>query len=237
MQKEPQIEQKPVPARHLNEYHNDTNFRAIRRHLTSAQPMCRRVRNALIRTSGNSTRFLPHSSLERALGGNAAVLDLFRLLKQPIIEKSPERFYSILAVLCLMERPTKIKVFVDCGICDADLPLERHPHSTANDNSCLLRSTKKPDGPFVQFKKLWDATDFLRHQWSVLALKFPKPEKTRILYIEISSDVLLPYSAISRVHRRSGFGDVYKVEIHPRHHDFEVCLLFQTILGRVTHET
>lgn len=93
--------------------------------------MCRRVNAAAVKTTSDvHIKFVPHTRFEVALGGNAAIQDLFKTLKQPVPPDEQQKPQGIFIVLCLMDRPTKIRLFIKSGICDADLPLVECPYPT-----------------------------------------------------------------------------------------------------------
>lgn len=187
------------------------------RRWATAKKMCRRVNDAAVKsTSDVHIKFVPHTRFEVALGGNAAVQDFFKTLKQPVALEEQYKLQGILIVLCLMDRPTKIRLFVDSGTCDADLPLVECPYPTAEKGVKVLRSKWNTQRPYMRFKKPADTEDFLKKQWSVLAWRFPGFDGV-VFHKDFEDGMILPYLSHKLVSRKGGFGDVYKVEIQPDH--------------------
>ncbi|KAF2630599.1 kinase-like protein [Macroventuria anomochaeta] len=187
------------------------------RRWATAKKMCRRVNDAAVKTTSDvHIKFVPHTRFEVALGGNAAVQDFFKTLKQPVAPDEQHKLQGILIVLCLMDRPTKIRLFVDSGICDADLPLVECPCPTGAIGAKVLRSKGNTQRPYMRFKKPADTEDFLKKQWSVLAWRFPEFDGV-VSHKDLEDGMILPYLSHKHVSRKGGFGDVYKVEIHPDH--------------------
>lgn len=152
-----------------------------------------------------------------ALGGNSTVQNIFKPLKQPVAPEEQRNLQGILRVLCLMDRPTKIRLFVDSGIGDADLPFVECPCPTGVKGAKVLQSSQSIGNtpkPYVKFKKPADTEDFLRKQWSVLAWKLPRFDEV-VSHTDLGDGMILPYLSNKHDSRRGGFGDVYKVEIHP----------------------
>lgn len=189
----------------------------------TARKMCRRVNSAAIKTASDVyVKFVPRTRFEVVLGGETAIRDFFKTLKQPITPAIQHRLQAILVVLCLMGRPTKIKLFVESGVFDTDLPLVECPCLTGANGAKILQSRRTTSGPYVHFKKPADAEDFLRKQWSVLAWEFPNFDGI-VHHTDLEDGMILPYLTQKHVSRPGGFGDVYRVEIHPDHYSSKVC--------------
>lgn len=113
------------------------------RRWAAAKRMCRRVNDAAVKTiSDVHFKFMPHIRFEVALGGDTAVQDFFKTLKQPVEPNEQHKLRWIFVVLCLMDHPIKIKFFVESGICDADLPLVECHCRTGAKGVKVLRSKR-----------------------------------------------------------------------------------------------
>ncbi|KAK4104406.1 kinase-like protein [Parathielavia hyrcaniae] len=137
-----------------------------------------------------------------------------------------KRFQKIMAILLLIERPSRIRKFVKEGVCDADLPLV-WSEATANTKPFKrweLRRRKDPDTHLHCFDTWRQVTlrKFEERQWAVLAPFFARdlrnPKKVPH-YLIRDHQVIMPFLSWKRL-GQGGFSSVYKAEIHPDHHDF-----------------
>ena len=137
----------------------------------------------------------------------------------PIVAEECASYRKILAILHLMKRPSKIRLFVKSGVCDSDLPLADASVSTGPSVFYGLRSEKS--GSLVRFKKRADAKEFLERQWSVLVPFFHCSDGTHVPHHDFESEVILPFLSHEETAKEGGSGKVYKIEIHPDHHSFK----------------
>ncbi|SPQ24629.1 87674b28-6914-427c-8240-07f8f05b0d98 [Thermothielavioides terrestris] len=137
--------------------------------------------------------------------------------------RSDQRFQKIMAILLLIERPSRIRSFVEEGVCDADLPLVKVLTKRIPFKRWELRRRKDRETHLRCFEKWRQVTleKFEEHQWAVLAPFFARdltaPRKVPHYYLP--DQVILPCLVWER-QGEGGFGQVYKAEIHPDHHDF-----------------
>ncbi|KAK0613669.1 kinase-like domain-containing protein [Immersiella caudata] len=138
-------------------------------------------------------------------------------------------YFKIFAILVLIGWPTQIQHFVEEGVCDADLPLVRvkTPHMSLT--PWELRRKEALDTPLQCFKTdslsgLWrrhvTVRSFESTQWQFLAPFFCQDDKERPYHFELPKRAILPFTSSKRLPLTSGFGIVFKVEIHPDHHRF-----------------
>jgi hypothetical protein len=118
-----------------------------------------------------------------------------------------------------MRRPSKIRLFVNDGVCNSDLPLQEAPCPTASRSFCELRNPQS--GSSVRFKKRADAKEFLERQWSVLVPFFHGSDGTHIPHRDFGPEDILPFLSHEEAAKEGGSGKVFKVEIHPDHHSFQ----------------
>jgi hypothetical protein len=186
-------------------------------HWALARRMCRRVNNAALKTTSDvHVKFVPRSRFEAALGGKVAIQELFKTIDRSISADRQRSLHKILIVLCLMDCPSKIRLFIDSGIYDTNLPLIECPCPTGVRDVKVLRSKGNMHGSYMSFKTAADTETFLKKQWSVLAWTFPEFDRT-VSHEDFEDEVILPYLSHKHIARKGGFGDVYKVEIHPDH--------------------
>jgi len=146
---------------------------------------------------------------------------------------SPEPSYrKIFAILVSIERPSRIKYFVEEGVCDADLPLERYlpperqraPHQRSTQWELRRRSNLNTPLQCFKLKGIrWrhaTVRRFEETQWQVLA-PFLSPDERRLPHhFKIPERAILPFIKWEKLPSTGGFGQMYRVEIHPDHHAF-----------------
>ncbi|KAM7185614.1 kinase-like domain containing protein [Rhypophila sp. PSN 637] len=147
-------------------------------------------------------------------------------------------YRKILAILVLIERPTRIRQFIDEGVSDEDLPLElvempcnsalRHMgHKTwdLQRRSKTGKSGGSPSPPpplrcFTVRGKRWRNSTlrkFEENQWIMTAPFFAQDERKLLL-----PQAVLPFTSWEPIGHQGSFGRMFKAEIHPDHHGFQV---------------
>ncbi|KAK4184881.1 hypothetical protein QBC35DRAFT_37967 [Podospora australis] len=153
-------------------------------------------------------------------------------------------FTKIMAILLLMEHPSRIKYFFEEGVSDADLPFEIvYPNAESSKRRDPRRedpkrknSMRKAPGHFelrrqndpktrLRCFRTWTKQQmekFVYYQWAVLAPFFSRdPDKPRTIpHYVIPRHVIIPFQEWELITCSTGFGDVYRVKIHEDHHDF-----------------
>ncbi|KAE9579294.1 hypothetical protein CGMCC3_g4865 [Colletotrichum fructicola] len=140
---------------------------------------------------------------------------------------APKKSYlKVLAILILIERPARIKSFIDKEVCDDDLPLlMKLPRGNIGPCQFYSRLEGERDGPLECFDK-WSGQEkkaFEDHQWRVVARIFKRGEKKLVDHLKFLPHDILPFTFHGKEKRLGGFGHVNKVSIHPSHHNFEAC--------------
>lgn len=147
---------------------------------------------------------------------------------------------AIFAILVLMDRSSSIGGFVKSKVWDCHLPFksikrqqregeinERRPEEQAYYAMCDNSETLIPDDCFSGWKDC-DWETFKHKQWQTLApyFAFPTEENRRPLHYELNcSSLILPFTGDATTTQPQvpgGFADVFKVRIHPAHHDHHV---------------
>lgn len=172
----------------------------------------------LFRSTDYHAKFLPEQKIYELVDPKAVSLELKRSRKGPLGTQTPEKFCKILAILYLLNLPTKIRLFVLSGVCDEHLPFEIPPGVKRSDGTTALRSVKDETASLVFFKRLGDAEDFVKNQWSVLAHVFHPPKDTQILHDILHDDEILPFCSLKPTVRQGVSGNVFQAYIHPGHH-------------------
>lgn len=132
-------------------------------------------------------------------------------------------YRKIFAILLLIGRSSKIWPFVEEGVCDADLPLVKVQWRDKCQDRWDLRCKRDSKAPLKCFKK-WKRSRvaaFEEHQWDVLAPCFEKPDGDNVPHRELQPEEILPFTSWKKASEPGGFGQVYRVDIHPDHHSFD----------------
>jgi hypothetical protein len=162
---------------------------------------------------------------------NLSMTKISRLMKSRVSADECTSYRKVLAILHLMKRPSKIRLFVKHRVCDSHLPLMEAPYPTGPRRYYELRSRREP-GSSVRFKKGAYANEFLERQWSVLVPFFQGSDGNHVPHDDFESDTILPFLHYEEK-RKGGSGEVFKVEIHPAHHSLKrekvSCMRFPSI--------
>jgi sRNA-binding protein len=162
-------------------------------------------------------KFLPEQKIPKLVDSSSISLELTRSRKGSLVTHAPELFVKVQTVLYLIDRPTKIRLFVSNNVCDADLPLEVLPETKESDKFITLRSIKHQENR-VTFRKRSDAEDFVKNQWSVLAYIFHPRTNAKVPHHRLRDDEILPFQGQKLVGRQGSSGKVFETRIHPDHH-------------------
>jgi hypothetical protein len=140
-----------------------------------------------------------------------------RMMRAPVVAKDYALYRKILAILYLMKRPSKIRLFVKSGVCDKHLPLKEIQHPVGHNRSVTLTSLNIPESPRMEFKRPEDADEFLQRQWSVLAPVFVGSDKA-VPHDNLEHEMILPFLSETTIAKEGGSSKVFKAKIHPDHH-------------------
>ncbi|CAN9243956.1 unnamed protein product [Alternaria alternata] len=143
--------------------------------LQDPHPMTRKLQQAS-QTSYRQQKFIPESQIRDIVRdeviqaelskSNKSVGKPSRMLKAPVVSKNYESYRKILAILYLMKRPSKIRLFVKAGLCDDQLPFKKAQHLGRFDRSATLTSRNTPGSANIKFTRPEDADEFLDRQWT-----------------------------------------------------------------------
>ena len=140
-------------------------------------------------------------------------------------------FKRIFALLVLVKKTLAITDFMAAGVNDSDLPLEQVRRLDARKLFDLSRRSE-PDKPLRKLFGEWDDGDmelFWERQWTVISPFLAlRAERYKVWHYRLKPRVVLPFCQCSThpvgattdpVH--SGFSHVFRVAIHPWHHNFQ----------------
>ncbi|KAF5492077.1 hypothetical protein CGCS363_v010690 [Colletotrichum siamense] len=141
-------------------------------------------------------------------------------------DKNRPSYGKVFALLCLIDKVRSIGRFVKpvTGVCDEDLPLQR-VNSDENGN-IDLRKRNALDVPLKCFLK-WNHNalkSFDDWQWTLSVPILSRVSGTEAQYRKFDDRVILPLMSECSPHENGGVGgysEVFKIQIHPRHHDFD----------------
>lgn len=140
-----------------------------------------------------------------------------QICEVPPNEKTTRR--RIFAILSMLAKVSRIVHFIQETIYDSDLPFilsgTDQVHCKCEDGS--LRSIKA----FTSWQT-HEMEYFISFQWQFLAPYFclSTEENPKILHYNFENRIILPYIEEDRKDNRiGGYGDVWRVKIHPAHHN------------------
>jgi hypothetical protein len=197
------------------------------------------ISKALIRNSPDGhKKFLPIGQLAENVTQQAIQGELGRcknhmrkheqkwrpLHAKEVCGDDPHKSYrKIFALLVLLDRPYDIVAFIKEDLHDGELPLVIEHGPQGSKPSLELRRRGSAEIQPLKCFEGWterDIDDFARRQWAMLAPVFTKIEDKKDCHQLFSPETVLPFVSWEKGAHRSGHGQVYKVEIHPDHHDF-----------------
>ncbi|CAN9095128.1 unnamed protein product [Alternaria alternata] len=195
--------------------------------LQDPHPMTRKLQQAS-QTSYRQQKFIPESQIRDIVQdeviqaelskSNKSVGKPSRMLKAPVVSKNYESYRKILAILYLMKRPSKIRLFVKAGLCDDQLPFKKAQHLGRFDRSATLTSRNTPGSANIKFTRPEDADEFLDRQWSVLAPVFSGSDGI-VPHDDFECESILPFLPETTIAKEGGSSKVFKAKIHPDHHN------------------
>ena len=128
---------------------------------------------------------------------------------------------KLFATLLLIGRPEAITRFIEEGLRDTDLPLVKGPHRDKANKFSLYRWGDMGGHRLSCFDD-WTHQALVRfeeEQWKTLAPVFHLKDRYHVGHYQFAENMILPFTY--QEHACSGArGQVFKVKIHPEHHDF-----------------
>ncbi|KAK3371139.1 kinase-like domain-containing protein [Lasiosphaeria ovina] len=138
-------------------------------------------------------------------------------------------FRKIFAILVLIYQVDKIIHFLEENVNDSDLPLVMYSYNKPGGQFTLRRRTNS-DPPLQCFDgwRFGYVRQFEEWQWSMVAPFFSKQRPGNVSFYQLEDKVVLPFIHDSSRHEslndedvhQGGFSDVFRVQIHPGHHNF-----------------
>lgn len=147
-------------------------------------------------------------------------------VKPAVVSESPSKMTTrrrIFAILALMQKVDQIKDFIREDLYDSDMPfvLSEGPrkgvrHMYWKDEGGNLHSVQA----FAQWQP-FEIDSFDNYQWELLAPYFHLCTKSdpKILHYNLENRTILPFIEDEEVKHAGGYGDVWRVKIHPAHHN------------------
>lgn len=141
-------------------------------------------------------------------------------------------FIKVLAILIMIEKTNSIIKLLEENVNDSDLPLIKIPRP--HDAKLFdLRSSRRPNVVLKCFQRKWNQLNirnFEEWQWTTLPVEFVRPaEDGEVEHLRLHEQRILPFIRDSRERKphfsrrtelEGGFASVFKVAIHPLHHNF-----------------
>lgn len=148
-------------------------------------------------------------------------------------DQSEERqsFKKVFAILVLCEKPKAIPKFLEEEVSDQDLPLDKFTSSETSSN--IFKLVRNGQSAELECFQGWTDTAVWRFeewQWTTLAPSFRRSEDRHVEHSVFEDQIALPFiqdsrfpadrSPYQRLEFDGGFSNVFKVRIHPDHHNF-----------------
>jgi hypothetical protein len=149
------------------------------------------------------------------------------------IATSPRGVYTsyrkIFAILVLIYEVDQITQFLNYEVTDSDLPLV-NPEGSRNFE---LRRSHAPKEALQCFEgwKIGHKRQFFEWQWAMLAPFLSRTRDGQVAFYDFPDRTVLPFTKeATQSHQKEyepleraegGYGDVFKVQIHPEHHNFQ----------------
>lgn len=142
-------------------------------------------------------------------------------------------FIKVLAILIIIEKTKSIIKLLEEDVNDSDLPLIKvsRPH---DENLFDLRVRRERNKVLRSFQKRWNQLNirnFDEWQWTTLPVDFARPtEHGEVKHYQLQEQRILPFIKDSRESKpnfsrrtelEGGFASVFRVGIHPQHHNFQ----------------
>lgn len=185
-----------------------------------ARKMCQKYNTWLKESPHPHRYFLPSSRIHEVQETDIQTA-VSKSQKTLIPVRKPERYRKIFFVLCLMKLPTKIRMFIENQVDDEDLPLCVTGTGLLG-VSRVLKSQAETHSRTVKFRWNWDAEDFCKRQWVVLAPVFRRTKSTKIPHHSLHDRAVLPFVCSDEDAGEGSYGKVTRVEMSPHHHNLTV---------------
>ncbi|KAH8896975.1 kinase-like protein [Thozetella sp. PMI_491] len=134
-------------------------------------------------------------------------------------------FRKIFAILVLVGRPSSIVKFVNEDLNDSDLPLAK-VYRNRDTGAFDLRRVRRAEEPLKCFSKSWTQIhiwNFEFWQWATLSPFFGKGcERKEVNHYRFPDSTVLPFVKQRQKDLEGGSGRIFKVDIHPEHHNFDL---------------
>jgi hypothetical protein len=138
-------------------------------------------------------------------------------------------FKKIFAILVLIEKTTSISKFLEEDVNDLDLPLVKIEDGKTGARFDLRKPHLKHQ--VLECFRNWSqfyVRAFEEWQWVTVAPFFHRGTRKDVRHFPLQASVILPFTADSRRSNptefqtvlEGGYGRVFKVDIHPDHHNF-----------------
>jgi hypothetical protein len=140
-------------------------------------------------------------------------------------------FKKIFVILVLIEQTRRIGKFLEENVDDLDLPLIKKL-KPKNKNGARFDLCRNPEEKLECFQE-WSQSairKFEEWQWTMVAPFFHKGIRKDVQHFPLKPSIILPFTknsshengSRSRTEIAGGYGHVFKVDIHPDHHNFDL---------------
>jgi len=219
------------------------------REISAQKWLAKRLGESLCKSKSSDKDFIPICEIERILSLEAVREVLKEEVRGPSCAESDAELEKLTQDICGVpsrrrlfahllrgEKADYIRCFIECGVDDTDLPFIQSPS-----NSELAGIHPRSDTTFQKrlkcFEK-WNARDvewFLDRQ-HVVASPFFDLAPGKLLLYSLPKDTILPFTE-AKVAGEGGYANVWKILIHPAHHNFPCPAVRQPPPNKISHVT
>ena len=168
--------------------------------------------------------FIPADTIDRCLTKDGIAAEIVRLGIDTSVslEETADcvfrKYQKIFGILTMMNKGGEIEKFLFHHASDAQLPL-RIPESAE------IRRPLQPELAVFEYWSDRDIHSFSSTQWSFLAPFFEIGTSSKNSHYNFEPKIVLPFLKDKGLSapRPGGFSTVFKVQIHPAHHNFDPC--------------
>ncbi|KAI0126787.1 hypothetical protein BJ170DRAFT_596356 [Xylariales sp. AK1849] len=201
------------------------------------------LRGALVEPYTGSMGFIPRDRLAVIMNKIAVRLNLSQCFSSSHTDAELEAYTDFIcrkeaslrrlfAILILIDRADQISKFIQENISDDDLPLMSVTGTKPGFRELRRRKAEAEELMCFRRWKQHEIESFSRWQWAMSAPFFSKGKNAQAKFYPLWDEVILPFTENSRretkhslhsgeIHQ-GGYGTVFRVKIHPEHHDFTV---------------
>ncbi|EPE33277.1 Protein kinase-like (PK-like) [Glarea lozoyensis ATCC 20868] len=152
------------------------------------------------------------------------IWDIYSTSSSPFVQSRKTTRLRIFAILSLIGKTNEIKAFVEAGLYDSHLPFVLFNSSDGCPQLALPNETDQNPTNLIELFATWPEwaiESFAEKQVQLLSPYFQlsTSKHSEVLHYDFGAKIILPYIEKDPTRRRGGFGEVFRVKIHPECHN------------------